>query len=164
MKGIGGRRGPEGYVGELYYRQYRSEVEDLGELMRLVEEELSEPADRVVYTFRYFVIEWPHLAFLVFPSTESRIPIGTIVCKQDDHRGRTNRGYIAMLSVDRGWRRRGIASRLIRMAIDEMTRRGAHEIVLETECDNSTSIALYESLGFMREKRLARFYSNGKDA
>lgn len=61
-----------------------------------------------------------------------------------------------------------------------MTKRGAHEvsstsdiwpsfanwaqIVLETECDNETSLALYDSLGFLREKRLMRFYSNGKDA
>lgn len=35
--------GREGVVEELYYRPYRSEDEDLGELMRLVESELSEP-------------------------------------------------------------------------------------------------------------------------
>lgn len=36
--------------------------------------------------------------------------------------------------------------------------------MLETEHDNAVSLALYGSLGFLREKRLARFYSNGKDA
>jgi peptide alpha-N-acetyltransferase len=41
---------------------------------------------------------------------------------------------------------------------------GADEIVLETEFDNGPSLALYEALGFVREKRLHRFYSNGKDA
>lgn len=41
---------------------------------------------------------------------------------------------------------------------------GADEIVLETEYDNGPSLALYEALGFVREKRLHRFYSNGKDA
>lgn len=34
--------------------------------------------------------------------------IACIVCKQDTHKSRVNRGYIAMLSVDRAWRRRGI--------------------------------------------------------
>jgi hypothetical protein len=61
----------------------------------------------------------PHLtqspAPQVFPSVEEdhepqdrQRAIGTIVCKQDYHKGRVNRGYIAMLSVDKGWRRRGI--------------------------------------------------------
>jgi hypothetical protein len=36
--------------------------------------------------------------------------------------------------------------------------------VLETEVDNEAAIGLYSSLGFIREKRLYRFYMNGKDA
>jgi ribosomal protein S18 acetylase RimI-like enzyme len=35
-------------------------------------------------------------------------PIGVIVCKQSVHNDLANRGYIAMLSVDRKWRKRGI--------------------------------------------------------
>lgn len=38
------------------------------------------------------------------------------------------------------------------------------QIVLETEYDNDAALSLYESLGFIREKRLYRFYLNGKDA
>lgn len=38
------------------------------------------------------------------------------------------------------------------------------QVVLETEFDNSAALSLYESLGFIREKRLYRFYLNGKDA
>jgi N-alpha-acetyltransferase 30 len=40
-------------------------------------------------------------------STDSD-PVGAIVCKQSMHKDLTNRGYIAMLSVDRKWRKRGI--------------------------------------------------------
>ena len=36
--------------------------------------------------------------------------------------------------------------------------------MLETEFDNVAALSLYESLGFIREKRLYRFYLNGKDA
>ena len=36
--------------------------------------------------------------------------------------------------------------------------------MLETEFDNAAALSLYESLGFIREKRLYRFYMNGKDA
>ena len=35
---------------------------------------------------------------------------------------------------------------------------------METEFDNAAALSLYESLGFIREKRLYRFYMNGKDA
>jgi peptide alpha-N-acetyltransferase len=38
------------------------------------------------------------------------------------------------------------------------------QIILETEYDNHAALSLYESLGFIREKRLYRFYLNGKDA
>ena len=45
-----------------------------------------------------------------------------------------------------------------------MQKEHAHEIVLETEADNDAALALYESLGFIREKRLHRYYLNGQDA
>lgn len=38
------------------------------------------------------------------------------------------------------------------------------QVVLETEFDNISSLALYDRLGFLREKRIQRFYSNFKDA
>jgi len=41
---------------------------------------------------------------------------------------------------------------------------GAQEVVLETEADNAAALSFYASMGFMREKRLYRFYMNGKDA
>jgi len=36
--------------------------------------------------------------------------------------------------------------------------------MLETEHDNDAALSLYASLGFIREKRLYRFYMSGKDA
>jgi len=94
----------------------------------------------------------------------STTPVGVIVCKQSMHRDASNRGYIAMLSVDRSFRKRGIASTLVQHSLDAMKENGVEEVVLETEFDNSAALSLYESLGFIREKRLHRFYMNGKDA
>ncbi|KAK7682390.1 hypothetical protein QCA50_014595 [Cerrena zonata] len=142
------------------YRQYAGE-EDMQAIMTLVQFELSEPY--VVYTYRYFLDSWPQLSILAV-SPESTDPIGVIICKQSVHRENRNRGYIAMLSVDKRYRRRGIASSLVQRAIEVMVRDGADEVVLETEFDNLAAIALYEYLGFIREKRLHRFYLNGKDA
>ncbi|EIN05827.1 acyl-CoA N-acyltransferase [Punctularia strigosozonata HHB-11173 SS5] len=165
----------------IYYRQYAGEG-DLPAIMSLVQTELSEPY--VIYTYRYFLDQWPHLAFLAFPESEpeqpsthradaqlgsshsqsSSKPIGVIVCKQSMHREKANRGYIAMLSVNPQWRKRGIATALVSKSIAEMRAREVDEVVLETEFDNASAISLYESLGFIREKRLFRFYLNGKDA
>lgn len=44
----------------------------------------------------------------VFPPDNPNTSVGCIVCKQDLHRGKRVRGYIAMLSVDQKWRRMGI--------------------------------------------------------
>lgn len=41
---------------------------------------------------------------------------------------------------------------------------GADEIVLETELTNVGALNLYEKLGFIRDKRLHRYYLNGMDA
>lgn len=50
------------------------------------------------------------------------------------------------------------------MAIDAMAARDADEIVLETEVTNTASLKLYERLGFLRSKRLHRYYLNGNTA
>lgn len=42
-----------------------------------------------------------------------------------------------------------------------MQERGAEEVVLETEVTNKPALRLYENRGFVREKRLYRFYLNG---
>ena len=55
-------------------------------------------------------------------------PVGVIVCKQDVHRGKLNRGYIAMLSTKPEYRKLGIATALVERAIDRMKRDGAQEV------------------------------------
>ncbi|KAF8507425.1 acyl-CoA N-acyltransferase [Gautieria morchelliformis] len=142
------------------YRQYVGET-DLPAIMRLVESELSEPY--VIYTYRHFLHKWPHLSFLAFDSRSSQ-PVGVIVCKQSRHRNGNDRGYIGMLSVRKSWRNRGIAKTLVNLSIEAMCAHNVDEVILETEFDNSAALGLYESLGFIREKRLFRFYLNGKDA
>lgn len=38
------------------------------------------------------------------------------------------------------------------------------QVVLETEITNKPALKLYENLGFVRDKRLFRYYLNGVDA
>jgi peptide alpha-N-acetyltransferase len=69
-----------------------------------------------------------------------------------------------MLAVQEAYRGRGIASKLVQMAIEAMATRDADEVVLETEVSNTASLKLYERLGFLRSKRLHRYYLNGNAA
>ena len=45
-----------------------------------------------------------------------------------------------------------------------MIERGADEVVLETEESNRAAMRLYERLGFLRSKKLHRYYLNGSSA
>ena len=52
----------------------------------------------------------------------------------------------------------------MRKAVGLMKDEEADEVVLETEQTNSGALTLYENLGFVRDKRLSRYYLNGVDA
>jgi peptide alpha-N-acetyltransferase len=91
-----------------------------------------------------------------------------VINKLEEHQSprspSTLRGYIAMLVVSDAYRNRGIATTLVRKAIDAMIARDADEVVLETEVTNTAAMKLYERLGFLRSKKLHRYYLNGNTA
>ena len=93
--------------------------------------------------------------------------IGVVICKLEmhsSHSAPTLRGYIAMLAVSAAYRGHRVATALVKMAIDAMAKRNADEIVLETEETNIPAMRLYERLGFLRSKKLHRYYLNGNSA
>lgn len=69
-----------------------------------------------------------------------------------------------MLAVSSAYRGHGVATALVKRAIDAMALRNADEIVLETEESNVPAMRLYERLGFLRSKKLHRYYLNGSSA
>lgn len=142
----------------VHYLVYQSEVE-MPDIMRLIQKDLSEPYS--IYTYRYFIHNWPHLCFMARVGDSC---VGAIVCKLDFHKKLVKRGYIAMLAVDSSHRKRKIGSTLVKKAIQAMIAEEADEVVLETEITNKPALRLYENLGFVRDKRLFRYYLNGVDA
>ena len=139
--------------------QYRDETQ-MPLIMKLIQKDLSEPYS--IYTYRYFIHNWPNLCFLAMaPNGEC---VGAIVCKLDLHKKVIKRGYIAMLAVDSNYRKLKIGSTLVKKAIEAMIEDEADEVVLETEITNKPALKLYENLGFVRDKRLFRYYLNGVDA
>ena len=67
-------------------------------------------------------------------------------------------------TVDKDYRKKRIGTTLVLKAIRAMIADNADEIVLETEITNKPALKLYENLGFLRDKRLFRYYLNGVDA
>ncbi|XP_021822977.1 N-alpha-acetyltransferase MAK3 [Prunus avium] len=142
---------------EIEYVSYEGE-DHLPLIMGLVDQELSEPYS--IFTYRYFVYLWPQLCFLAFHRGKC---VGTVVCKMGEHRN-TYRGYIAMLVVIKPYRGKGIATQLVTRSIQVMMESGCEEVTLEAEVTNKGALALYGRLGFIRAKRLFRYYLNGVDA
>lgn len=88
--------------------------------------------------------------------------VGAVVGKAEPHKGR-QRGYVAMLAVEKEYRMHGLGLRLAALTINKMAET-CDEIVLETEMTNTAALRLYEKLGFLRDKRLPRYYMSGSDA
>ncbi|KAL8945104.1 MAG: hypothetical protein Q9211_000377 [Gyalolechia sp. 1 TL-2023] len=154
----------------LHYVRYHSSKEStyLAAIRQLISNDLSEPYS--IYVYRYFLYQWGDLCFLALDKEENML--GVVISKLEPHRGGPLRGYIAMLAVEKLHRGKGIATRLVRMALDVMIERDAEEdmytqqiqIALETEVTNTAAMKLYERLGFLRSKRLHRYYLNGNSA
>lgn len=58
-----------------------------------------------------------------------------------------------MLSVEPEYRKIGLGRLLVKKSIDLMVEQGADEVMLETEVTNLAALRLYESFGFIRDKR-----------
>lgn len=54
--------------------------------------------------------------------------IGVIVCKLEPHRGGPMRGYIAMLATRKDYRGHGIATSLVKTAVEKMIAEDADEV------------------------------------
>ncbi|KAF7908008.1 uncharacterized protein EAE98_000196 [Botrytis deweyae] len=158
---------------ELRYIQYEHSLEKqyLPSIRALISKDLSEPYS--IYVYRYFLYQWGDLCFMALdpslPLTPTTTPPlhGILIAKLETHSSHsppTLRGYIAMLAVSSSFRGQGIATKLVKLAIDAMAARGADEIVLETEEGNVAAMRLYERLGFVRSKKLNRYYLNGSCA
>ena len=175
---------------KLEYIQYDHalEAQYLPAIRALISKDLSEPYS--IYVYRYFLYQWGHLCYMVsIPlqgpfsfgagNTDRSLPVyqalnpedsslvGVIICKLEPHASHsppTLRGYIAMLAVSAPFRGQKVATALVKKAIDAMAQKNADEIVLETEETNVPAMRLYERLGFLRSKKLHRYYLNGNSA
>ena len=135
---------------------------DFMAIAKIVDLHLSEPYS--LYVYWYFFHAWPHYCVMVIPEGGGSLA-GVIIAKVEPHRAVRQRGYIGMIVIDPAFRGKGLAKKLVKVSIDSMILWDkVDEIVLETEVLNAAALSLYELFGFLRSKRMSRYYMNGSDA
>lgn len=137
----------------LRYRAF--EEDDLYQVLQLANRCLDESYDGGL--FLHFARLYPEGFIIVESGNEI---VGFVL-------GTVQRAYearILALAVDRTWRRRGIASDLVRRFLDAFARYGVHRISLEVRVSNESAIDLYHRLGFEKKGILQGYYGDGEDA
>jgi len=121
------------------------------------------------YAFFHSVLKAYPRTFLV-AEVDSKIA-GYIMCRVERILSKLERfrikkaGHIISIAVLPEYRRRGIASTLLRKAMTILKEEyGCDEIFLEVRVTNSQAIALYKKLGFDKIDVLKGYYVDGEDA
>ena len=96
----------------------------------------------------------PELTYLAMDGDEIA---GANVCLTD-YEGDESVGYVAILSVRRPWRRRGVAKAMLQASFADFAGRGKEAVTLHVDAENPTGATrLYESVG-MRESHRTAWY------
>lgn len=148
----------------LLYCQFNGKLQDeFNKVSKLISCHLLEPYS--IYVYWFFLNTWPQYCYVVRESADAEEIVGVIISKVESHREVRMRGYIGMLVIDPVQRGKRIGTNLVKLTIERMIEWDAvDEVMLETEVINSGALRLYESLGFIRSKRLYRYYLNTHDA
>ena len=73
-------------------------------------------------------------------------------------------GHIISLAVDKNYRKRGIARKLVNNAINIFTKCNVAEIKLEVRKSNEGARTFYQKMGFKEKKILENYYEDGEEA
>mmetsp|Transcript_25355 Transcript_25355/g.100107 ORF Transcript_25355/g.100107 Transcript_25355/m.100107 type:complete len:191 (+) Transcript_25355:272-844(+) len=172
------------------FEQYKKE-DQLPLIQALIDTDLSEPYS--VFTYRYFLNQWPQFSFLAMDGDDCvgcivckleksannvlRGYIAMLAVRKDRRKcGRhaiSIRSWICSTFPERQNElgptrksplKKGLGSELVCTALQRMKESGCEEVVLEAEESNRGALRLYGNLGFIRAKRLEKYYLNGSDA
>jgi ribosomal protein S18 acetylase RimI-like enzyme len=134
----------------------------LGDLDRLYAIELAcfaKPAAVSKRQLRY-LIRSPHASVHVLRAGD-QIVAEALLLRRRTRSGISGRLY--SLAVDPAHRGKGLGRALLRTCIDVLAGQGIRDVYLEVDVDNAAAIALYESEGFRRTRRLVDYYAPGRD-
>jgi len=87
---------------------------------------------------------------LIFVAEDNKIIIGACMAGYDGHRG-----WLYALAVAPDQRRKGIGTKLVNVAIENLKELGCRKVNLQIRSDNTQVEGFYKSLGFKTEDRVS---------
>ncbi len=110
-----------------------------------------------------------------FPETfvvaeEASEVVGYAMCRVERGRfgfglfGGPKRGHLISIAVLPDFRRRGVASALMRKVMRALVGYGCEDLFLEVRVSNVGAVELYRELGFGVERRIRYYYADGEAA
>ncbi len=152
-----------GRIGDYEIRQCETEdvptVIDIN--MRTLPEHYSD------YFYHEILAEFPE-TFLVAEREGS--VVGYIMCRMEygfsqlKRLGLARKGHVVSVAVLEEHRQKGIGTKLIQLAQDEMKKKSANESYLEVRVSNQNAVQLYEELGYKVTGKLEAYYRDGEPA
>jgi len=152
-----------GRVGD--YEIRRCEREDLAVVIDINTRTLPEHYSDFFY--QEILAEFPE-TFLV--AEQAGTIVGYIMCRMEygfsqvKRLGLARKGHVVSVAVLEEHRRKGIATKLIQLAQEEMRKKAANESYLEVRVSNANAVQLYEELGYKVTGRLEAYYRDGEPA
>jgi mycothiol synthase len=92
----------------------------------------------------------PSTILLLAPAAQPEHLVGFVRVQRYDDDGR-RLGDIGPIGLREPWRGRGLGRDLLRWGIMDLRRRGAEDVYLSVEAENTGALGLYESAGFVRD-------------
>jgi len=118
--------------------------------------------------FYYEILEDFPETFLVAELNEE--VVGYIMCRIEygfsnmKRFGLAKKGHVVSVAVLEEHRGKGIGTKVIQLAQEEMKRKTAKECYLEVRVSNQEAIDLYQKLGYKVTSRLEGYYRDGEPA
>jgi ribosomal-protein-alanine N-acetyltransferase len=152
-----------GRIGDYGIRQCKAEdvptVIDIN--MRTLPEHYSD------YFYHEILAEFPE-TFLV--AERDGTVVGYIMCRMEygfsqlKRLGLARKGHVVSVAVLEEHRQKGIGTKLMQLAQDEMRKKSANESYLEVRVSNKNAVQLYEELGYKVTGKLEAYYRDGEPA
>ena len=96
--------------------------------------------------------------------------VGYIMCRTEygfshlKRLGLARKGHVISIAVLEEHRGKGLGTRLMTTAHEELQKKSASEVYLEVRVSNTEAVTLYEKLGYRTTGRLEAYYKDGEPA